>query len=161
MIWGLMLGFVIGFCASLLANCLSPGFSRLASRMLSRIFHALDPNRFDLTGKWRQVFSEPNEESPPNRVEVSETVQVSHVGNCVTAEGQAENPHRVFRYELRVKHNLVFGSYEKKGERGNITGGGMMQLIVSPDRLQMTGQATWYDRDTNRIESSESRWIKV
>lgn len=125
------------------------------------LFHVLNPDRFDLTGTWEQTFKEPVPGDLLTQRPETERLKLRHLGSTVTGEGVIESDKRRFRYELRVSHSLVFGSYQKLGERGNITGRGMTQVIVSPDRLTMKGQSTWFDRDTEKIESSEVTWTKV
>lgn len=154
------IAFVLGFMASLLANYSFPPLRRATDALFSWLFHILNPDRFDLTGKWRQGFTEPMTEDPTKWEQVEETVQLKHLGSRVTGIGETHDDHRKFKYDLRVQHNLIFGSYVKSGQRGNITGIGVIQMIVSPDRLQMIGQATWFDHDTNRVESSECTWSK-
>ena len=102
-----------------------------------------------MTGKWHQTFKEPMSDDPAQWEEILEVIELRHLGNRITGTGDTQDNHRQFRYDLIVEHNLVFGSYEKVGERGNITGKGVNQMIVSADRLQMTGQATWFT--TTRI----------
>ncbi len=157
----LICSFIAGVLASLIATYISPPFRRLIDCCFSRIFHLLDPNRYDLTGKWKHVYKEPSPEVPSLWIETEETVQLKHIGSVVTGKGKTTSIPRDFVYDCRTQHNLVFGSYTKQGERGNITGRGLVQVIVSPDRLKMEGQATWFDHDTEKIESSYSRWTKI
>lgn len=156
----LIITFIVGFILSLLANYLSPSFKRIVDNIFSWTFHLLDKDRFDLTGKWQQIFREPKSGNPIQCVETKEIVHLKHLGNKISGSGTTQDNHRQFLYDLTVQHNLVYGFYEKIGERGNITGKGVNQMIVSPDRLQMNGQATWFDHDTNKIESSEIIWKK-
>lgn len=150
----LFIGFLLGVIASLVANYISPPFARAAGRLLSWLFHFVNPDRFDLTGTWQYAYEEPDPLDPKSLREERECLRLRHLGSAVTGEGETKAEKRKFVYDLRVKHNLVFGSYEKVGEKGNTTGNGLIQLIVSPDRLTMHGQATWFDRDTERIESA-------
>lgn len=154
------LTFVLGCIASLIANYLSPPIRRASESALSFVFHLFNKDRFDLTGKWNQTFSEPEPGNVTKWNEINEVAKLRHLGSRVTGRGETQTPHRIFRYDLIVQHNLVFGAYEKVGEKGNITGKGVIQLIVSPDRLQMEGQETWFDHDTNQIESSKCIWKK-
>jgi len=85
-----------------------------------------------------------------------------HVGSIVSGMGEVVGDGRRFNYELRVRHNMVYGTYTKIAqEKGNVTGNGLIQLLVSPDRLSMKGQATWFDRDSEKIESSDVEWTKI
>jgi hypothetical protein len=106
-------------------------------------------------------YQEPDPLDPKNNRDETECLKLSHLGNVVSGIGETKSDKRRFKYDLRVKHNLVFGAYVKVGEKGNITGTGMIQLVVSPDRLGMKGQATWFDRDTERIESAMVNISKV
>jgi hypothetical protein len=153
--------FVAGFLASLLANYLLLPFRRVTESMFGWLFHLLNPDRFDLTGKWLQKFSEPTEEDPSKWQETQETVRLRQLGNRISGRGETHDDHRQFQYDFRVQHNLVFGSYKKIGEKGNIAGNGVIQMIVSPDCLGMKGQTTWFDHDTNQIESSGCLWTKL
>ena len=156
-----LVGFGAGIIASLTASYLTPRFNRMIHAILSSVFHVLNPERFDLTGKWKQVFTEPGDKDPNAWCEETEVVELKHVGNYISGIGKTKILHRTFIYDLRVKHNMLFGSYIKKGEKGNLSGHGMAQMIVSADRLKMKGQATWFDHDTNQIESSACAWEKI
>lgn len=153
----LMIGAVIG----LFVNYLSDTFSQCMDSIFEFLFHMFNPEKFDLTGKWEYKFSEPKANNPGEWVEESEKVILKHIGNKLTGTGRTTALVRVFNYVCSVRHNMVFGSYTKVSEKGNITGNGVIQLIVSPDRLSMKGQATWLDTDTNLVESSECIWKKI
>ncbi|WP_243373210.1 hypothetical protein [Geotalea sp. SG265] len=157
----LSIGFVLGIAGGFIANYLTPRLTIFVNKMLSSVFHFLNPDRYDLTGKWEQIFKEPEDGGCTNWVIEQEITRLSHLGNIITGTGETKVTPRIFDYDLKAKHNMIFGSYKKRGEQGNITGVGMIQLIVSPDRLSMKGQATWFDHDTQRIESSESTWKKL
>lgn len=157
----LLVSFVLGVIGGVLTNYISPPVGRFMEGLFSRLFYLLDPAGFDLTGKWEQTFKEPEPGSPSTWRETKESVKLRHLGAFVSGTGETQNDKRCFRYNMRVQHNLVFGAYVKVGARGNITGNGMIQLVVSPDRLSMKGQATWFDHDTERIESSEATWTKI
>ena len=156
-----ILGFVVGVVASLSANYMSPPFSRFIDSVFGRLFHLLNPDRFDLTGTWSHQFKEPMPGNPTEWRDENEKVPLKHLGATVVGIRKTTVEPREFQYKLKVQHNLIFGSYVKVGEKGNITGSGMIQLIVSPDRLKMRGQATWFDRDTEQIESSQTEWTKI
>jgi hypothetical protein len=156
-----VVSFALGVFGGLLANYISPPFGRWVQRLFSRLFHILNPDRFDLTGKWEQKFKEPTPEDTSIWRETRELVDLRHLGAVVSGSGETQDDKRRFRYDLNVQHNLVFGSYVKIGAKGNITGNGMIQLIVSPDRVGMKGQATWFDSDTSQIESSVAVWTKI
>ena len=156
----LFIGFVLGIVSGLVANYVSPSLNRLVDSSLGWLFHLLDPDRFDLTGTWEQTFAEPTEDAAMWE-EVKELVNFRHLGARVTGKGTTRDNGRIFSYDLRVQHNLVFGSYRKTGAKGNVAGNGVVQMIVSPDRLSMKGQATWFDHDTEKIESGECQWEKI
>lgn len=157
-----MFNFVLGVVAGLIANYLSPPIRRMVERVLGWAFHFINPDRFDLTGTWRHTYSEPTPGTPQVRRSCEETVRVRHVGSIVGGTGEVTGDGRRFNYELRVRHNMVFGTYTKvTREKGNVTGNGLIQLLVSPDRLSMKGQATWFDRDSEKIESSYVEWTKT
>lgn len=156
-----LLTFFLGVVGGLLTNYLSPPFSRGVTKVLSWMFHILDPNRFDLSGTWEHTFEEPDPGNPLNKRKETECLRLNHLGNVVSGTGETKLDKRYFTYELHVTHNLVYGSYTKKGEKGNIAGSGMVQLVVAPGRLVMTGQSTWFDRDTEKIESAPVRLLKV
>lgn len=158
---GFLASFVVGVIGGVLTNYISPPVGRFLEGLFSRLFHLLDPSRFDLTGKWSQAFKEPEPENPSRWRETTESIDLRHLGAFISGSGETQNDKRRFRYSMKVQHNLVFGSYVKVGAKGNIAGNGMIQLIVSPDRLSMKGQATWFDHDTERIESSETTWTKI
>lgn len=157
----LLIGLVAGVFAGVLANYISPRFSKAMNAAFGWAFNFLNPDAFDLSGTWDQSFDEPSPEDPATRRTETERVVLTHIGSVVSGRGESRIEKRQFEYDLRVKHNLVFGSYVKVGEKGNITGHGMIQLIVSPDRLSMEGQGTWFDKDTESIESSPVAWDKV
>ena len=154
-------GFAVGILTGFIANYITPRSTYFLDRFFGSIFNAINPDRYDLTGKWEQTFTEPEDANCVNWVTEQESDKLIHIGNRISGKGQTKILPRFFIYDLKVKHNMVFGSYIKKGEKGNITGVGMIQLIVSPDRLEMTGQATWFDSDTKQIESSKSNWKKI
>lgn len=156
----LLLGLLLGIVGGLVANYVSPPFKRAVDSTLGRLFHLLNPDRFDLTGTWEQAFTEPAGDGTTWE-EIKETVVLRHLGGTVSGRGVTQDNGRIFLYDLRVQHNLVFGSYTKSGAKGNVTGKGVIQTIVSPDRLSMKGQATWFDNDTERIESSECLWSRT
>jgi len=150
----MLIGFLLGVAGSLIANYMSPPFSRATGKLLGWAFHFLNPDRFDLTGTWQYDYKEPDPSNPSVHRDETECLKIRHLGSAISGEGETKSDKRKFLYDMRVKHNLVFGSYEKVGEKGNTTGNGLIQLIVSPDRLAMNGQATWFDRDTEKIESA-------
>lgn len=158
---GIILGIVLGVIAGLLANYISPPFKRLTDKCFGAIFYLFNPDRFDLTGTWEQTFKELAPPELKQCREVKEKIRLNHIGNVITGSGETDIDTRKFRYQCQIRHNLFFGFYNKIGERGNISGSGMVQLIISPDRLSMEGQATWYDEDTKNIESSHSVWRKI
>jgi len=151
--------FVLGLVASLAANRLSPSFNFFIDNILSRLFHALNPDALDLSGTWRQSCAEPTSATGDIREIVFEVIYLKHLGARISAKGKMEGDGREFLYDLRLKQRLVFGAYSKSGAKGSVTGTGMVQLIVSPDCKKLSGQATWFDSDTQRIESSGVEWI--
>ena len=154
-------GFVVGIATGFIANYITPKATTFINKIISSLFNMLNPDRYDLTGTWVQTFKEPDDNGSSEWVDETEQVRLSHLGNIVTGSGVTKSAPRTFIYDLKAKHNMVFGSYVKKCEQGSITGVGMIQLMVSPDRLKMTGQATWFDSDTSQIESSASAWLKT
>lgn len=150
-----------GIFLGLFVNYVSPRFNDWVSAKISRMFHWLNPEKFDLTGNWEQEFDEPDPANPINKRTVKEKISLRHIGSQIKGEGTTSIDPRQFSYKCSIKHSMVFGEYVKKGEKGNISGNGLIQLIVSPDRLSMEGQATWYDNDTKKIESSHSVWNKT
>lgn len=156
-----IISFIGGVVSGLIANYLLPPFRRIVEAMFSQLFYVLNPDKYDLTGKWKQTFTEPSAHDPSQWEEVTEIAEFRHIGNKITGTGETQDDHRQFVYDCKIQHNLVFGTYVKKAQKGNITGNGMIQLIISPDRLKMDGQATWFDHDTNQIESSKCRWEKM
>ncbi len=159
--WGYIGAIIGGILLGLLINYISPPFNHFMDRCFSWLFHLVNPDRFDLTGSWTHSFSEPTTNDPSQWQDVKEKVKLQHIGNRVKGEGKTDVARRDFSYRCTVSHNMVFGSYVKEGEKGNMSGSGMIQLIVSPDRVRMQGHATWYDNDTKQIESSKSTWEKV
>lgn len=155
------IGIAIGVVTGLIVNFISPPFSKFVNSAFSWLFHFLNPEKFDLTGNWVQVFEEPTSENITVRQKITEKIKLKHIGSVITAEGVTDIDPRSFTYDCTIKHSMLFGEYVKKGEKGNISGSGMIQLIVSPDRLTMEGQTTWYDNDTKRIESSHAIWKKT
>ena len=155
------IGIVIGVFTGLIVNFMSPPFNRFVTACFSWIFQLMNPEKFDLTGNWEQVFDEPKSENTDERQTVTEKIKLKHVGSVITGDGDTDINQRHFSYRCTIKHNLLFGEYVKKGQQGNISGSGMIQLIVSPDRLTMEGQTTWYDNDTKKIESSNAIWKKT
>src|SRR3990167_2811973 len=158
---GFLGGLASGIFLGLFVNYVSPRFNEWINVKLSRISYWLNPEKFDLTGKWEQEFDEPDPANPDNKRTVKEKIELRHIGNQIKGEGTTSVDPRHFNYKCSIKHSMVFGEYVKKGEKGNISGNGLIQLIVSPDRLSMEGQATWYDNDTKKIESSHSVWHKT
>lgn len=156
----LLAGFLLGIIGSLITSYISPPFKRGVDSLLGRAFHFLNPDRFDLTGTWEQAFTEPATDGKTWE-EIKETVVLRHLAGTISGKGVTQDNGRLFLYDLKVQHNLVFGSYTKSGAKGNVTGNGVIQMIVSPDRLSMKGQATWFDNDTERIESSDCLWSKT
>lgn len=156
----LLIGFLLGIVGGLITNYISPPFKRTVDSTLGRLFHLLNPDHFDLTGTWEQTFTEPAADGTTWE-EIKETVVLRHLGGTISGKGVTLDNGRIFLYDFRVQHNLVFGSYKKSGAKGNVTGNGVIQMIVSPDRLSMKGQTTWFDNDTERIESSECLWGKT
>lgn len=156
----LLVAFFVGIVGGVITNYISPPFKRAVDTALGLVFHMLNPDRFDLTGTWEQTFTEPAADATTWE-EIKETVVLRHLGGTISARGVTHDNGRVFLYDLRVQHNLVFGSYTKTGAKGSLAGKGVIQTIVSPDRLSMKGQATWFDHDTEKIESSECLWQKT
>ena len=153
--------FIIGLLIGLIANYVFPSFRKLMDTLIAKIFHIIEPSKFDLTGKWEQQFSEPSPENSSQWAQTTEIIELKQLADSVSGTGTTQNDHRIFLYKCKIQHNMIFGSYTKKGEKGNICGNGMIQLIITPDRLGMKGQATWFDADTERIESSECAWKKL
>lgn len=159
--WKYILTGASGLIIGLFANYISPPFNRLADKVFGWFFCFMDPDRFDLTGTWIQTFTECCEEDLTQWREVKEKIILCHLGNRVSGDGDTDTKPRHFTYSFHVAHNLLFGSYVKKGEKGNVSGSGMIQLIVSSDRIRMEGHATWFDKDTEKIESSPCTWEKI
>lgn len=157
----LFVGFLLGIFGGVIANYFSPSFANVVSRALGYIAHCVNPERFDLKGAWQQEFEEPDPNTPSMRRKEAERIELIHLGSSVKGAGETKLDKRLFTYDLCVSNSMVFGSYKKNGQQGNLTGQGMIQLIVSADRTEMTGQATWYDRDTNKIESSAVVWRRL
>ncbi|WP_418118297.1 hypothetical protein [Variovorax sp. 350MFTsu5.1] len=157
----LLLGFVFGIVSGLVANFFSPAFSEWVVRSMSRLLHWADKERFDLTGIWEQTCLEPTPGEPTVLREVKERVELRQLGVTVKGEGATTIDPRNFTYTMRVTRSMVFGSYNKRGQRGNITGSGMIQLILNGGSTQMDGYATWFDSDTDKIESSKVTWRRL
>jgi hypothetical protein len=49
----------LGIVGGLITNYISPPFKRTVDTTLGRLFHLLNPDRFDLTDTWEQTFTEP------------------------------------------------------------------------------------------------------
>ena len=154
-------GFLVGVIGSMIANYLSPPFARFVITLFGRVSSFINPDRFDLTGTWQITYLEPEHNNIQNIVEEVEKAAFNHIGNRVTGESRSERYIREFDYVLTVKHNLVYGEYTKRAAKGNISGTGLVQVIVSPDRIRMDGQMTWFDQETGKIESSKCKLLKV
>ncbi|MFH1460495.1 MAG: hypothetical protein ABIG64_09045 [Candidatus Omnitrophota bacterium] len=155
------MNFALGLLLGLLTNYIFPPFRNFMDSTIATLFHLLNPNKFNLTGKWEHTFKEPSDLDPSKWNETLEIVQLKQFADTVKGTGETQDDHRIFTYTCKIEHDMVNGSYIKKGEQGNICGTGMIQLMVTPDRLSMKGQATWFDRDTQKIESSECIWKKI
>lgn len=157
----LLLGFLLGIFSGLVANFFSPAFSMWVLRIFSSLLYSADPGRCDLTGTWEHTYLEPTPGAPNGLRTVKERVELNQLGVTVTGTGITDIDRREFTYSMRVSRSMVFGSYNKRGQRGNITGSGMVQLVVDASCGQMEGQATWFDTDTQRIESSKVSWRRL
>lgn len=157
----LLLGFFLGIVSGLVANFFSPAFSMGVLRTFSRLLYWADSERFDLTGTWEHTCLEPTPGAPEVLRQVKERVELNQLGVTVTGTGRTDIDPREFTYSMRVSRSMVFGSYNKRGQRGNITGSGMVQLVVDAASMRMEGQATWFDTDTEKIESSKVSWRRL
>jgi hypothetical protein len=90
----------------------------------------------------------------------TERINVTQLGSSISGIGEIKGDNRTFIYSLTLAHNMIYGAYTKNGLKGNLTGHGMSQLIINAERTQMKGQSTWFDADTQKIESSEVIWIR-
>lgn len=164
---GWLLTTAVAFALGLLVNFFSPTFSRWLLKKLSRLLHRVDKTRFDLSGTWQHTCDEPTPGAVTIPRTIVEVVKLAQLGNTVTGSGVTNIDPRTFIYSLTVNNNMVFGSYVKTsqnavpGQQGSINGTGMVQLIVDPDRMSMLGQATWFDSDTQNIESAEVTWKRL
>ncbi|MDI9455945.1 MAG: hypothetical protein QM442_08885, partial [Spirochaetota bacterium] len=113
----LVLSFIMGVFAGLLANYLSPPFRNSFDAIFSFIFDCLDPDRYDLNGRWEHQYSEPDPKNPEEWIETVERVTLRHVGSILTGTGKTDAIPREFTYRCRAHHSLVFGTYKKKGEK--------------------------------------------
>ena len=159
---GIIVGFVSGFLVSLLATAAFPVFNRRVTSVFSYIANSFDPDRFRSYWKngSRHLLNQVKKIRVKGRVR-QETVSLVHTRNHISGEGSTKRLPRTFFYDLQVRHHdMILGFYNKKAEKGNLPGMGLCQMIISRDRRSMTGQATWYDHHTDRIESSEIIWIK-
>ncbi|GCB04432.1 hypothetical protein PSUB009319_20630 [Ralstonia sp. SET104] len=156
-----LIGFLLGVLGGLIANYLSPPFAKIVSQSLGFLVNLVNPERFDLAGVWQQTFDEPDPAKPSVRRTETERVQLSHIGSVLTGVGKTTVQPRDFSCDLRVSHSMVFGAYKKVGRQGSLTGQGMVQLIVNASRTEMIGCATWYDQDTDKIESASVKWLRV
>ncbi len=157
----LAIGFVLGVFGGLIANYLSPPFAKKVSAMLGWFANRINPDRFDLSGPWQQGFDEPDPAAPTQRRAETERIDLHHIGSVLSGTGKTNVQPRTFNYDLRVSHSMVFGPYKKVGQQGSLTGQGMVQLIVNANRTEMSGYATWYDQDTDQIESATVRWTRI
>jgi hypothetical protein len=153
----LLAGFIVGF----ITNYLTPIFDKTMDSFFGALLHRLDKDRINLTGTWQQTYTEPPAGGGDVWITTTERIELKQGWKAVTGTGETTNHPRTFQYELTIKHDLVFGNYEKKGQQGNLTGTGMTQMIVSKDRKTMIGQATWLDSDTNQIESCKVSWVRL
>ena len=71
-----VISFFSGTLVSLLVNYFSPPFRRFIDSRFTWAFHLLNPNRFDLTGKWKQAFKEPSPEDPEQWRDVEEVIEL-------------------------------------------------------------------------------------
>lgn len=157
----LFIGFLLGVLGGLIANYLSPPFAKAVSALLGSMANAVNPDRFDLTGLWQQVFDEPDPADPTRSRTETERIELKHIGSVLSGSGQTSVQPRNFNYDMRVSHSMVFGAYKKVGQQGSLTGQGMVQLIVNANRTEMNGCATWYDQDTDKIESATVKWTRI
>ena len=99
----------------------------------------------------------------PNQVEVKETLTLKQFGQALKAQGTLEEESaRQFTYELRIVHDVVFGTYQvKNATKGAISGSGTLLVRVSDDRKGMHGKCIWLDRETKKIEASQYDLIRV
>jgi hypothetical protein len=153
-------GFVLGVTSGLIANFFSPAFSRWARKVLSRVLFFADASRYDLSGVWRYTYQEPSPGVAHVPRTINERVKLKQLGIAVDGNGITDVDPREFAYTLTVDNHLVYGPYQKKALKGNIVGTGMIQLVVAADRKSMTGQVTWFDGDTSRIESAPVTWYR-
>lgn len=157
----LLVGFILGIFGGLIANFFSPGFSRWVLRVLSKLLFFADSSRYDLSGLWKYEYEEPSPGAPHVPRKIIERVDLRHLGMTVDGKGTTDVDPREFSYKLTVNNNLLYGKYTKKALRGSIVGTGMVQLVVSADRGSMTGQVTWFDGDTGKIESALVNWARM
>jgi hypothetical protein len=154
--------FIYGVLSGVFVNHIFPFIGRSIEWIISNLLYFVDKNRVNLNGTWEQVFTEPASKKSAKWKVAKEKVELRHFGSSLSGKGITKKDKRVFEYKCKVQHSMVFGSYKKKtAAQGNITGNGMIQLMITPDRTGMIGQATWYDKDTEKIESSKSTWTKI
>ena len=126
--FGIIIGILIGVITGLIVNYISPPFNRTVTSFFSWLFQLMNPDKFDLTGNWEQIFSEPKPQNTEENRKVIEKIKLKHVGANVTGDGVTDIDPRRFVYRCTIKHSQLFGEYLKKGEQGNISGSGMIQL---------------------------------
>lgn len=155
-----------GVLTGIMGNLMTPWFARKLTQGVDWVAQLIDPNRFTLTGSWTQTYTEPDPSNSSTRRTVTETIVLTQAASHVTGKGTTATDPRTFEYTLTCKNNMVYGSYVKKSQneqvshKGSVVGTGMVQLIISPGIGRMKGQATWFDADTEEIESSVVTWVR-
>jgi hypothetical protein len=151
----------IGIIGSLIATYIFPSLRRVIDSLFSFLFNIFHRDSFNLSGTWEYTFREPSHNNPSVIAQEKEKVKVTQVGNIIWARGETENYKREFEYRLNINHNLIYGTYRKKGVKGATSGTGVIQLVVSANRDKLIGHGTWMDADSNKIESDSLEWVKI
>src|SRR4030042_574275 len=107
-------------------------------------------------GRWTATYWEPNESGEVE--ERSETINLHQIGRLVWGDGTvSDTPTRDFKFSGSILRNTLRGSYSRKGQKSQ-SGTGTFQVVIAGSDASMNGWCIWYDRDTDKGESSLYKW---
>ena len=112
-----------------------------------------------LAPTFKTSFREINETNQP--ITTVETVNVRQFGYLVFGEIRSDAcPDSVYKFKGKITRNVLTAQFRPKERRRNATGRGAFQLLLTKDDRVLVGSVSWFDSDSDKVESSNYVWTQ-